>query len=122
MREDDQATEIANALSECVNACAMLCQKRPEAQRDSTLDAVSWFIEAAPLVDLPTVETFGIAKKTIRDAAVIAARLKAAVFAWDGAAEPPPSLVSLACEFLTVVGVDGILGTPVTKDGEREKS
>jgi hypothetical protein len=124
MREDNPATEIANALSQCMNACAMLCLRRrnaltgqvevvlpdgrivttPEAERDSILDAVSWFVEAASL-DLSAVRWFGsITKDAIRDGASIAARLKPAVIAWDGTAEPPPSLVDLAREFLAAIG------------------
>src|SRR3954468_7285031 len=86
MREDNPATEVANSLCECINACAMLCWQRrnertgqteiampdgrivitPEAERGAILDAVSWFIEAAPLSDLPTVWAPGNTKDMIR--------------------------------------------------------
>jgi hypothetical protein len=131
MREDNPATEIMNSLSECINACAMLCLRRnelrgqtevalpdgrvvitPEAERDAIVDAVSWFIEAAPLDDLPTVRRFGGSEDMIRNGAAVAARVKAAVLAWDGTTEPPPSLVSLAREFLVSVGMERVLETP----------
>jgi hypothetical protein len=132
MREDNPATEIANSLCECMNACVMLCLQRrngltgqtevvmpdgrivntPEAQRDAILDAVSWFIEAAPLEDLPTVWAPDGTKDAIRNGAAVAARVKDAVLAWDGTTEPPPSLRSLAREFLVSVGMEGVLGTP----------
>jgi hypothetical protein len=106
MREDNPATEIANSLSECLNACGMLCQRPSEIQRDAVLDAVSWFIEAAPLDDLPTVRSFGMPKDMIRNAAAIAAKMQPLVLAWDGTTEPPPSLVSLAHEFLVSIGME----------------
>jgi hypothetical protein len=129
MREDNPATEIMNSLSDCLNACAMLCLQRrnaltgqtevampdgrivirPEAERDAILDAVSWFIEAAPLVDLPGVWVGGMGKDAMRNGAAVAARVKAAILAWDGTTEPPPSLVSLAREFLVSVGAEGVL-------------
>ena len=111
MREDNPATEIMNSLSECINACGMLCLKPSEVQRDAILDAGSWFIEAAPLDDHPTVRTFGMPKEMIRNGAAVAARLQPAVLAWDGTTEPPLSLVNLAHEFLASVGL-GHLGTP----------
>jgi hypothetical protein len=132
MREDNPATEIANSLSECIGACAMLCWQRrneqtgqtevvmpdgrivntPEAQRDAILDAVSWFIEAAPLGDLPTVRAPDGTKDMIRHGAVVAARVKDAVLAWDGTSEPPPSLRSLAREFLVAIGIERVLEAP----------
>lgn len=111
MREEEPATEVANSLSECFSACANLCLKPSEAQRSAVLDAVSWFVDAAPLAELPTVESFGITKDTIRNAAAVAARVKDAVLAWDGTTEPPSSLVSLAREFLMSVGMEGLLGS-----------
>jgi hypothetical protein len=130
MREDNAATELMNSLSECLNACAMLCWQRrnaltgqtevtmpdgrivitPEAERDAILDAVSWFIEAAPLADLPGVWVGGTGKEPIRTGAAVAARVKAAVLAWDGTTEPPSSLVSLAREFLVSVGMEQLGG------------
>jgi hypothetical protein len=132
MREDNPATEVMNSLSGCINACAMLCLQRlseltghvevvlpdgqvvttQEAERSAILDAVSWFIEAAPLADLPTVRSFGISKDTIRNGAAVAVRVKAAVLAWDGTSEPPPSLRSLARELLVAVGMEGVVGNP----------
>ena len=105
MREDNPATEIANSLAACISACAMLCLRPSAMSRDEILDAVSWFIEAAPLDDLPTVRTFGISKDTIRNGAAVAAKLQPEVLAWDGTTAPPPSLVSLAREFLVTIGV-----------------
>lgn len=109
MREDDPATEVMNSLSDCIDACAMLCLKPLEAQRDAILDAVSWFIEAAPLDELPTVWSVGKPKDLIRNGAAVAAKLKPLVLAWDGTSEPSPALVSLAREFLVTVGVEQIL-------------
>lgn len=129
MREDDPATEVANSLCQCVNACAMLCLQRrneltgqtevalpdgrivitAEAEREAILDAVSWFIEAAPLEDLPTVWAPEGTKDAIRNGAAVAARVKAAVLAWDGTTEPPPSLVSLARELLVTLGWERLL-------------
>lgn len=107
MREDDPATEVMNSLAECLNACGMLCARPTEAQRDDILDAVSWFIEAAPLNDLPTVWMVGdVAKEMIRNAAAVAAKMRPLVLAWDGATPPPPPLVSLAHEFLVSIGMD----------------
>jgi hypothetical protein len=114
MREDNPATEIANSLAECISACAMLCLRPSAMSRDEIIDAVSWFIEAAPLDDLPTVRSFGMAKDATRNGAAVAAKLLPEVLAWDGTAAPPPSLVSLAREFLVTIGVAeqvGILGT-----------
>jgi hypothetical protein len=105
MREDNPATEVMNSLAESISACAMLCQRPSAMSRDEILDAVSWFIEAAPLNDLPTVWSFGITKDTIRNGAVVAAKLQPEVLAWDGTTAPPPSLVSLAREFLVTIGV-----------------
>lgn len=110
MREDDPATEVANSLAECLNACGMLCLKPAEARRDEILDAVSWFIEAAPLNDLPTVWTVGnVTKEMIRNAAGVAARMRSLVLAWDEATPPPPPLVSLAHEFLVSVGMERLV-------------
>lgn len=105
MREDNPATEGMNALSECINACGILCLKSSEARRDTFLDAVSWFIEAATLDDLHAVRTFGLSKDMIRDSARVVAKLRSAVLAWDGTDEPPLSLVTLAHEFLESVGM-----------------
>jgi hypothetical protein len=110
MREDNPATEVINSLSECIGACGMICLKPSEAQRDEVLDAVSWFIESAPLHDLPTVRSFGMAKDMIRNGAAVAAKIKPEVLAWDGTTAPPPSLVSLAREFLVTVGMAEQLG------------
>lgn len=110
MREDDPATEVANSLAECLNACALLCLRRPETRRDAVLDAVSWFVEAAPLDELPSVRTFGsVNKEMVRNAAAVAARMKAAVLVWDGTTEAPPSLLSLAREFLVCLKMERIL-------------
>ena len=129
MREDNPATEIANSLSECVNACAMLCLRRrnelteqtevalpdgrvvitPEAERAAILDAVSWFIEAAPLEDLSTVWATDAIKDAIRNGAAVATQVKAAVLAWDGTSEPPMSLVALAREFLVTIGMEQLV-------------
>ena len=109
MREDNPATEVMNSLAECLNACGMLCLRPSEIQRDDVLDAVSWFIEAAPLDDLPTVRTFGITKDMIRNGAAVAAKLQPLVLAWDGVTSPPLSLVSLAHEFLVAVGMEHVL-------------
>jgi hypothetical protein len=122
MREDDPATEIANSLSECVNACGMLCLRPSEAHRDAVLDAVSWFVEAAPLVDLPTVGMFGITTEAIHTGAAVAARVRAAVLAWDGTTEPPPSLLSVAREFLVSMGMEKVLETPAEWLDGRKKA
>src|SRR5580700_6231721 len=104
MREDNPVTEVANSLCECINACAMLCLQRrnertgqteiampdgrivitPEAEQSAILDAVSWFIESAPLEDLPTVRAPDGTKDMIRHGAAVAVRVKDAVLAWDG--------------------------------------
>ena len=105
MREDNPATELANSLSACISACGMLCLRPSEIQRDDVLDAVSWFIEAAPLDDLPTVRSFGMPKDMIRNGAAVAARMQPLVVAWDGTTGPPQSLVSLARELLVSVGM-----------------
>jgi hypothetical protein len=105
MREDNPATEIANSLASCLSACAMLCLRPLEIPRDEVLDAVSWFIEAAPLDDLPTVRSFGMHKDATRNGAAVAAKLLPEVIAWDGITAPAPSLVSLAREFLVTIGV-----------------
>jgi hypothetical protein len=105
MREDNPATEVMNSLSACIGACGMLCLRPSEIQRDEVLDAVSWFIEAAPLDDLPTVRSFGMPKDTIRNGAAVAAKLQPEVLDWDETTAPPPSLVSLAREFLVTVGM-----------------
>jgi hypothetical protein len=105
MREDNPATELMNSLAECINACGMLCLRPAEIQRAEVLDAVSWFIEAAPLDELPTVRSFGMPKDTIRNGAAVAAKLQPEVLAWDETTAPPPSLVSLAREFLVTVGM-----------------
>lgn len=118
MREDNPATEIMNALSECASACGVVCQIPSEAQREAVLDAVSWFIEAAPLDDLPTVQSVGLSKQALREASTIAANLKAAVLSWDGATAPPPSLVRLAREFLGCVGMHEIGGEDATSTPE----
>ena len=105
MREDNPATELMNSLSACIGACGMICLRPAEIQRDAVLDAVAWFIEAAPLDELPTVRSFGMPKDTIRNGAALAAKLQPEVLAWDGTTAPPPSLVSLAREFLVTVGM-----------------
>ena len=110
MREDNPATEVINSLSACIGACGMICLKPAEAQRVEVLDAVSWFIEAAPLHDLPTVWSFGMPEDMIRNGAAVAAKLLPEVVAWDGTTAPPPSLVSLAREFLVTVGTAEQLG------------
>ena len=109
MREDNPATEIMNSLSECINACAMLCAKQSAIQRDDILDAVSWFIEAAPLNELPAVPSFGISKDMIRSGAAVAAKMQPEVVAWNGISDPPPSLVSLAHEFLVSLGMEQLI-------------
>jgi hypothetical protein len=112
MREDNPATEVMNSLSECMNACGMLCRWPSGISRDEILDAVAWFIEAAPLNDLPAVRSFGpLTKDMVRDGAAIAANLQPMVLAWDGLSDPPPSLVSLAREFLVSIGMEQ-LGIP----------
>lgn len=103
MREDNPATEIMNALSACINACGMLCLKPLEARRDAALDAVSWFVEAAPLDESHAVRAFGITKDAIRNGAAVATKLRPAVIAWDETTAPPASLVALAREFLVSV-------------------
>jgi hypothetical protein len=105
MREDNPATEIANSLAACISACAMLCLRPSAMSRDEILDAVSWFIEAAPLDDLPTVRSFGMSKDATRNGAAVAATVLPEVLAWDGTTAPSASLVSLAREFLVTVGV-----------------
>lgn len=109
MREDNPATEVMNSLAECLNACGMLWLRPSEIQRDDVLDTVSWFIEAAPLDALPTVWTVGMSKDMLRNGAAVAARLHPLVVAWDGITEPPPSLLSLAHEFLVTVGMEHVL-------------
>ena len=111
MREDNPATEIANALSECISACVLLCQRRPKAQRGEILDALSWFVEAAPLYDLPTVQG-DMSKDMFHAGAAAAVRVKDAVLAWDGIIDPPPCLASLAREFLVAIGLERVLEPP----------
>jgi hypothetical protein len=118
MREDDPSTEVANSLAECLDACGMLGKSPSQAQRTAILDAVSWFIEAAPLIDLPTVETFGITKDMIRSGAAVAAKLQLVVLTWDGNTEPPPLLLGLAHEFLVSVGMGHLGLVPQTNDDE----
>jgi hypothetical protein len=116
MREDNPATEVMNSLAECINACAMLCLRPLEVQRDAVFDAVSWFVEAAPLNDLPSVSTFGdLSKDMIRNAAALAAKIKFEVVAWDGTTELPPSLVSLAREFLVSIGAPADLSVKMMR-------
>jgi hypothetical protein len=110
MREDNPATEIANSLAACISACAMLCSRPSAMSRDEVLDAVSWFIEAAPLDDLPTVQSFGMSKDATRNGAAVAAKMLPEVVAWDGSTAPSPALVSLAREFLVSIGVAEQLG------------
>ena len=110
MREDNPATEVMNSLSECINACGMLCLRPSEIQREDVLDSVSWFIEAAPLNDLPTVWGVGISKDMIRNGAAIAAKLLPEVLAWDGTEAQSPSMISLSREFLVTVGMAHLLG------------
>jgi hypothetical protein len=105
MREEDVATEIANALSECVNACATIVGEMWQDQRSSVLDAVSWFVEAAPLVDRPDVRGDIDMIRRIRAAGIVAVKLQPAVIAWDGTTAPPPPLVSLARELLAAIGI-----------------
>jgi len=106
MREDNPATELMNSLSSCISACAVLCSRPAEARRDDILDDLSWFVDAAPLVDVPTVRTDErLTKEMIRAAAEVAARVKSEVLAWDGTAEPPPPLVALARALLASVGM-----------------
>jgi hypothetical protein len=116
MREDNPATEVMNSLSACMNACGMLCLMPLEAQRDVILDAVAWFVEAAPFNELPTVRPFGISRETIRNGAAVAARIQPVVLAWDGTTEPPLPLVNLAREFLVSVGM-GHLAIPGAAPG-----
>ncbi len=80
--------------------------------RDEILDAVAWFIEAAPLDELPTVRSFGMSKDATRNGAAVAAKLQPEVLAWDATTPPPPSMVSLAREFLVTIGVAEQLGIP----------
>lgn len=110
MREDNPSTELMNSLSSCSSACGMLCLRPSEIQRDEVLDAVAWFIEAAPLGDLPTVRSFGITKEMIRNGAAVAAKVLPEVVAWDGTSAPAPSLVSLAREFVVSIGMAEQLG------------
>jgi len=122
MREDNPATEVMNSLAECLNACAILCLLPTEARRDAILDAVSWFVEAAPLNDLPTVWMVGdVSKDMLRDGAAVAARVKTAVLAWDGATPPPQSLASLTREFLVTIGMERILESPAQRIIEHDE-
>ncbi len=109
MREDDAATELSNSLSDCIDACGILCLRPSEARRDAVLDAVSWFVEAAPLVDHPSVRSPAGDEAIIRNGAAVAVRVKAEVLAWDGTTEPPPTLVNLAREFLVSIGWERVL-------------
>jgi hypothetical protein len=118
MREDAPSTEIGNSLSECANACWMLAspwaQQTPDPRRAIILDGVTWFVESAPLVELPNVEG---PKQMIRRAAAIAGEVKDAVVAWDGTMEPPPSLVALARAFLVAVGMSDVVEPPQRPPG-----
>jgi hypothetical protein len=107
VRTPDAATEIAASVSECMNACATLTGPAWKDQRDAILDAVSWCVEAAPLIEAPNLEG---PKDMIRACAAAAVRLKPAVIAWDGTAEPPPSLVALAREFLACFDLGKVSG------------
>lgn len=109
MREDNPATEIANSFSECINACAMLCLKPSQVERDALLDAVSWFVEAAPLNELPNVWAPDDTRDMIRKGAAVAAPVRDAILAWDGSTEPPPSLLRLARELLVSIGMERVL-------------
>jgi hypothetical protein len=102
MREDNVVTEIMNAFTECTSACATLANRTAEAKRDDILDAVAWFVEAAPLIDGPNLQG---PTDLLRAGAAVAERLKPAVIAWDGTTEPPPSLVDLAREFLVAISM-----------------
>lgn len=97
VHHDDPAAEIIRSLCTCLNACAMLRMTPSTAQRRAILDVVSWFIDAEPLQDLPTVQV-NIPKDKLRSGAALAARLKAALVAWDGTGEAPASLLDLARE------------------------
>jgi hypothetical protein len=100
MREDNAATEIANSMSECMDACFLIASESPKEHRATILDGVSWFVEAAPLIESPDVQG---PKDVIRRASEVAGRLQAAVTAWDGATDPPDSLTKLAREFLACI-------------------
>ena len=103
MCEDDAATEIANSFSESMNACATLASAKWQGQRVAILDAVSWFVEAAPLIDLPSVEG---PKDILRRAGEIAAKLQPAVSAWDGVTDPPDELLKLTNPELVAFQMD----------------
>jgi hypothetical protein len=121
MREDNPATEIANSIAMCVEACAMLASPRlwawlcttkpPDARRDMILDALSWFIEAAPLDD--AVRWSGGPKGMVRNAAAVAAKMKLVVDTWDATTDPPPALAAMGREFLTCIGIPEDYELPV---------
>jgi flagellin-specific chaperone FliS len=97
VHHDEPDAEIMGSLCACLNACAMLRLTPSTAQRRAILDVVSWFIDAETLQDLPTVQV-NIPKDRLRSGAAVAARLKAALLAWDGTGEAPASLLDLARE------------------------
>ena len=115
MREDAPSTEIMNSLSKVLDVSAMLavprlwrwlCNAKPaEERREMIVDALAWFLEAAPLDGLPEVRAFGASKDMIRDAAAVAAKMKLALDTWDASTDPPPALAALGREFLTCVGI-----------------
>lgn len=114
MREDNPATEVANAMSKCLSACAVLASphlwawlraKPPDVQRDIIVDGVAWFVETASLDSLPEVRAFGISKDAIRQAAASATALLPLVTAWDTSTDPTPPMMALAHEVLTAMGI-----------------
>jgi Uma2 family endonuclease len=101
------ATTIANCFSECLNAAAMIVSPQGatmtgEERKRTIVQALSWVAEVVPLLDLPNVVG---PKAELRRAAGIAAELVRATTAWDADAEPPSSLVALARDLLTCLGL-----------------
>jgi Uma2 family endonuclease len=110
--EEDPATTIANCVSDCMNAAAMIVSPRvwrwhcatttAAARKQLIFEALAGIARAAPLLDLPNVVG---PKDQLRQAAAIATDLERAVTTWDAVADPPPAVVSLARNFLTCFGV-----------------
>jgi hypothetical protein len=119
MSEDDPATRLVNALTECFEAVVplastqawhRLCQTMATEERKNLIfGAVSVFAGSMPLLDLPEVHG---PKDNIRRAIPIAAELERLLAVWDGEAEPSAAVMTLACDFLACFELTSELRRP----------
>jgi hypothetical protein len=118
--EDEPATQVANRLCECMEVAnslaaaplwARYCEAIPAGERKKKmLDALSDFVEARALLDLPHVRG---PKEMTRRAMAIAAELQQAVAAWDEGTDISPPMKARASEFLACVRDPGaVADTP----------